>query len=79
MSKLKDLFRPRCIHRHDERTHPQCFKDGKPTVNREPEPVKILSTEYRPRPDDSGIKAFFIFLDKMLLRTIDRIRRLFNE
>lgn len=30
MSKIADMFKPKCIHRHTEKTHPNCFRDGKP-------------------------------------------------
>lgn len=42
MSKLTELFEPRCIHRHTAKTHPHCFKDGKAVVFREKQPLKVL-------------------------------------
>lgn len=42
MDQLKDFFKPKCIHRHTERTHPNCFKDGKPQAFGERQLPKVL-------------------------------------
>lgn len=38
-------------------------------------PIKVQSTEYRPRPADRGLKGMLIYLDKMVLRFYDVLRR----
>ncbi|MBX4210350.1 2OG-Fe(II) oxygenase [Candidatus Parcubacteria bacterium] len=43
---------------------------------KEEKPTKILSTEYRARPNDSAVKGVSIYLDKLLLRAVDRVRRI---
>jgi hypothetical protein len=42
MSSLMEIFEPKCVHRHTSRTHPNCFKDGKPIIIQETKPSKVL-------------------------------------
>lgn len=51
MNKLRELFEPKCKHRHTARTHPHCFKDGKPIAKvfeDAPDEVLILDVETLP-------------------------------
>lgn len=50
MSKLTDIFQPKCIHRHTEKTHPKCFVNGKPVVKAEAQPAKVLSLDIETLP-----------------------------
>lgn len=43
MTKLTDMFQPKCSHRHTIKTHPNCFdKNGKPRIMHIAEPAKVL-------------------------------------
>jgi RNase H-like protein len=50
MNKIKELFAPRCIHRHTIETHPNCFKEGKPLAHAIPNPVKMLALDIETLP-----------------------------
>ena len=41
MTSIKNLFKPRCKHRHTERTHPKCFVDGVPKTELEVQKKKL--------------------------------------
>jgi DNA polymerase III epsilon subunit-like protein len=42
MSKLTDMFQPKCEHRHTAKTHPKCFnEDGSPKTKEEREASRI--------------------------------------
>ena len=45
---------------------------------KESKALRIRSTEYRARPQDGIIKGVFIYMDKMILRVYDRIKRTFG-
>lgn len=42
--KIEDIFKPKCKHRHTERTHPNCFRNGQPIAEGEESPriAKVL-------------------------------------
>lgn len=42
MSKLTELFEPKCIHRHTAKTHPHCFENGKPVIREALTPPSVL-------------------------------------
>lgn len=42
------------------------------------ENVKLIATEYRSRPQDSGIKSAFIFFDKLALAAFHKIKATFH-
>lgn len=42
MSKLISIFEPKCVHRHTAKTHPNCFRNGKPIQPTEVKPSKVL-------------------------------------
>jgi hypothetical protein len=44
----------------------------------EEEHVVVQSTEYRPRPEDGALKGMLIFVDKIVLRIYDRVKRIFG-
>lgn len=50
MSKLTELFEPKCQHRHNIRTHPRCFVDGKPMKRDEQAPLRVLSLDIETLP-----------------------------
>lgn len=39
---IKEMFKPRCKHRHTERTHPHCFENGKVIEYVSPKPTNVL-------------------------------------
>lgn len=39
---ITELFEPKCIHRHTAKTHPNCFKEGKPIKLMENKSSKVL-------------------------------------
>lgn len=42
LNSTKRIFEPKCVHRHTARTHPKCFKEGKPVIVEEKKPSRVL-------------------------------------
>jgi len=50
MSKLTEIFEPKCQHRHTARTHPHCFENGKPKALAETKVPKVLIVDIETLP-----------------------------
>ncbi len=50
MNKIKELFAPRCIHRHTIESHPNCFREGKSISIAERNSSKVLTLDIETLP-----------------------------
>ena len=85
--KISPLFNRAVVFNTDADTfhgHPEPFNcpDGETRKSialyyfTEEKEVKVQSTEYRAKPDESILKKFLVWCDKMLLRVYDKVKRI---